>query len=79
MMRLILGYWLLEEENNNDIQIGYTFPSAMIQSLGMSNLRVYASVKNLATFHNFLEGWDPERTSMYPAVRDFMAGISVTF
>jgi len=51
----------------------------MIQSLGMSNLRVYASVKNLATFHNFLEGWDPERTSMYPAVRDFMAGISVTF
>ena len=63
----------------NDIQIGYTFPSAMIQSLGMSNLRVYASVKNLATFHNFLEGWDPERTSMYPAVRDFMAGISVTF
>ena len=63
----------------NDIQIGYTFPSSMIHFLGMSNLRVYASIKNLATFHSYLDGWDPERTSMYPAVRDFMAGISITF
>ena len=51
----------------------------MIHFLGMSNLRVYASIKNLATFHSYLDGWDPERTSMYPAVRDFMAGISITF
>lgn len=63
----------------NDIQLGYTFPSSMIRFLGMSAMRVYVSVKNLATFHNYLEGWDPERTSMYPAVRDFMAGISITF
>lgn len=63
----------------NDIQLGYTFPSSMIHFLGMSNLRVYASIKNLATFHSYLDGWDPERTSMYPAVRDFMAGISITF
>ncbi|WP_270633708.1 TonB-dependent receptor [Parabacteroides goldsteinii] len=63
----------------NDIQIGYTFPSSQIHFLGMSNLRLYASVKNVVTFHNYLEGWDPERRSQYPAVRDFMFGINVTF
>lgn len=63
----------------NDIQVGYTLPTKYIKSLGMSNLRVYASVSNLMTFDNFLEGWDPERTSMYPSVRNFIAGVSLTF
>ncbi|MDR2969794.1 MAG: TonB-dependent receptor [Tannerellaceae bacterium] len=63
----------------NDIQAGYTLPVECVNSLGISNLRVYVSVKNLVTIDNFLEGWDPERTTLYPSVRDFMAGLSVTF
>ena len=45
----------------------------------MENMRVCASVKNLATFDNYLDGWDPERTSKYPSVRSFILGLNVTF
>ncbi|WP_455622037.1 SusC/RagA family TonB-linked outer membrane protein [Parabacteroides sp.] len=63
----------------NDIQVGYTLPSKWINRLMMENMRVYASVKNLATFDNYLDGWDPERTSKYPSVRSFIFGFNVTF
>lgn len=63
----------------NDVQVGYSFISSKLKHLGMSNLRIYASVKNLITFDHFKEGWDPEFTTGYPPMRDFMAGINISF
>ena len=63
----------------NDIQLGYTIPAKLTRTWGITNLRIYGSIRNLATFHNYLEGWDPERTTLYPAIRDFMGGINLTF
>lgn len=42
-----------------NITIGYTFPTSIISSLGVSRLRIYGMAQNLAVFTSF-PGWDPE-------------------
>lgn len=42
-----------------NIAIGYSFPKSVLDELGMSSLRVYASGFNLITFTKY-EGYDPE-------------------
>ena len=63
----------------NNVQIGYTFPSALVSKLKMSNLRIYLSAKNLYTFDHFREGWDPEMGRGYPPTRVYNAGINLNF
>jgi TonB-dependent starch-binding outer membrane protein SusC len=41
------------------LQIGYTLPSSLLQKARLTNVRIYASVQNLATFTNYI-GFDPE-------------------
>ena len=78
----------------NLIQLGYTIPSAKCQTIGISNLRLYASVNNafLICSSDF-NGYDPESTSQdstnkfgqnmtffaYPRARTWTMGINVTF
>lgn len=77
----------------NLIQLGYTFAPQACKTLGVSNLRVYASVNNafLLCSSDF-NGYDPEGTSQgtsqwgqnmyffqYPKPRTWTLGLNVTF
>lgn len=71
-----------------DITLSYNFPQKWISKLGMSNLTVYASGRNLYTWTNWI-GWDPETRqdgrgsgeweSNYPYTRSYVFGLNVTF
>ncbi len=76
----------------NLIQLGYVFPSEMVQSFGLANLRVYAGVNNAFTlFSSDFKGYDPEASSQsnkfgqnmtfysYPRARTWTFGVNVTF
>lgn len=63
----------------SNVQLGYTFPKSLITKLKMTNLRGYVSARNLHTFHNFREGWDPEMGQGYPPVRVLTVGINLNF
>jgi hypothetical protein len=74
----------------NMIQLGYTFDSKVIEPLGLSALRLYASANNLfvITADDFL-GFDPEAASntnqfgqnmnffSYPRAKTFTFGVNV--
>ena len=59
------------------------FQKKWINSLGLSNLRVYASADNLLTFTKYFGAYDPEvrETSgdSYPQVKTYVFGLSVSF
>lgn len=63
----------------NNLQLGYAFPSALVNKLRMTNIRLYASVRNLITFDHFRKGWDPEMGIGYPPVRVFNFGVNLNF
>ncbi len=78
----------------NLIQLGYTFTNDMCKSIGLSNLRVYASVNNAFLLcSSKFNGYDPESTSQgdsnkfgqnmtffaYPRARTWTLGVNVTF
>ncbi|WP_300701549.1 TonB-dependent receptor [Bacteroides sp.] len=74
----------------SNITIGYTFPKSTIRKIGLSNLRLYATGNNLATWTKYT-GFDPEVSTMsssltpgvdsgaYPRSRSFIFGINVAF
>lgn len=73
----------------SNLQVGYTFPKEWIRHARMENLRIYASVENLATITGYKYG-EPEigdtnvlRTGFdggrYPFPRSFVFGLSVQF
>lgn len=62
-------------------EIGYTFPSKWVKKLYLSNLRIYVSGSNLATFSKF-KLWDPDNmtsTANYPLTRVVNFGIDIKF
>ncbi|MDO4692320.1 MAG: TonB-dependent receptor [Porphyromonadaceae bacterium] len=69
-----------------NLQLGYTLPKHLIERLGMSNLRLYASVDNLATFTKLSKVFDPEAIGgdwgpgkIYPLQRTWAFGLNVNF
>ena len=72
------------------LQLGYTFPKNLVNTVHISNARIYFSVENAFTFTSY-PGTDPEVGSsssvnslgidrgMYPFSRTFLFGASVTF
>lgn len=78
----------------NMIQLGYTFDKNLISKIGLSALRIYASVNNafLITSSDYL-GYDPDNSTRlgdnnwgsnrqffsYPRPRTFTLGLNVTF
>ncbi len=60
----------------SDISLAYQFPASMIQPLNIEQLSVFANVKNVITFTNYV-GLDPEFTSDYgiPQSRTFIVGL----
>ena len=73
----------------NNLTIGYTIPSNMLNVVKMQSVRIYATVQNLATFTNY-SGFTPEisngstlaggiESSVYPTTRTFAFGVNVGF
>lgn len=74
----------------SNITIGYTFPKQLINKIGLTKLRVYATGNNLLTWTPYT-GYDPEVSTMssqltpgvdfgaYPKSRSFVFGVNVAF
>ena len=66
-------------------QIGYTMPSRVTQALKIQNIRIYLAGRNLLTFDNYFDGWDPELNVQtgegvhYPMTRTYILGVNVKF
>ena len=83
--RVMSTFWL---QNTSFVrlknpQFGYTLPASLINSIGISNARVYYSAENLFTIDNMPISIDPEnnseRASSYPIVQTHSFGVSLTF
>ena len=64
-----------------NIEIGYTLPKNILNTIKSSNIRVYGSIQNLYTFTEFT-GYDVESDSYnnpYPASRTIIFGVSANF
>ncbi len=66
------------------MQIGYTLPSRVTESIGMNAVRVYAEGQNLLTFSELTKyNIDPEQPNVsngyYPQQRVFAMGVKLTF
>lgn len=66
-----------------NITLGYTLPKPVLKNLGISNLRVYATLTNLLTVakSDMLKDYDPEMAGSldYPLTKQFVFGVNVSF
>jgi len=72
-----------------NLQLGYTFSDKLKNTLGLENVRMYASVNNLYTFTKY-RGYDPSASSnspigagidigFYPVPRTYLFGVNIKF
>ncbi len=64
-----------------DASLAYTFPSTALNNIGISNLKLYLSGRNLYTFTDWM-AFDPEAASVegpYPNARTIVFGINLGF
>ncbi|MDT0690827.1 TonB-dependent receptor [Salegentibacter sp. F188] len=72
-----------------NVQLGYSLPEDAFSDVGITGLRIYASVNNLYTFTDY-KGYDPSASTgeaigggidygFYPLPRIFMAGLNLNF
>lgn len=64
-----------------DASLAYNFPQHMLKTLGISNLKLYVSGKNLYTFTEW-DGYDPESEKSfgpYPNSRTIILGVNLGF
>ena len=63
-----------------NMTLSYTFPHKLIDKIKLSDLKLYASIENLATITSLPKGYDPETLSWsYPFYRTTTFGVSITF
>lgn len=68
-----------------NLQLGYTLPQKLTSKARISNLRIYFSGENLATFTSMTRLFDPEtigendQGNVYPLSRTYSFGVSITF
>ncbi|HEY9487893.1 MAG TPA: SusC/RagA family TonB-linked outer membrane protein, partial [Chryseosolibacter sp.] len=65
------------------IMLGYSLPSSLIEKIGASKLRIYAQASNPFTFTGY-RGLDPQvpggvDTATYASYRQFQMGLNFTF
>lgn len=85
--------WAVEDGSYlklSNITLGYTFPKKVLNKIGISKLRLYATGSNLLTWTKY-SGFDPEVSTMgngltpgvdfgaYPKSRSFVFGINLAF
>ena len=91
-----ISTWWVEDASFlrlKDLQLGYSLPKQMAQSVGMASARIYVSAVNLLTFTDY-KGRDPESPtvpvqgqpmdvgtdrSSYPLPRILTAGVQIEF
>jgi len=74
-------FWLQNKSylRLKNIQLGYTIPKSVAQSLRISSVRVYGSLENYLTFTKY-KGFDPEVSGTnYPTMKQVVFGVSVNF
>jgi TonB-linked SusC/RagA family outer membrane protein len=64
------------------LQLGYTLPKNILNSMDVKRVRVFVSSNNLVTITGY-KGYDPEISGgidmgIYPQARTFMAGLDIT-
>lgn len=66
-----------------NVTLGYTLPQKWSKRVGISNLRVYATMTNLFTFSpsKYVKDYDPEMNGSinFPLSRDCIFGLNLTF
>jgi len=60
-----------------NISVGYTLPKEWVRKLDMERVKIYGSVRNVATWKKDWEYGDPETSGL--ATRVFSLGLNVTF
>ena len=63
-----------------DITLGYNLPKSAISHIGLSNVKVYGSMKNYFTFSK-IDNYDPERGGAisFPLSKQLVVGVNVEF
>ena len=72
-----------------NIQLGYSIPTDVIEKAGISKFRIYGSVNNAFTFTKY-KGFDPAATTgdaigggidggFYPVTRQYLLGLNISF
>ncbi|MFC6858550.1 TonB-dependent receptor [Zunongwangia atlantica] len=78
-------YWLHKSDyiRLKNIELGYTLPESVTNSILVKNFRVYLSAFNLLTYSPHIEDYDPESTSgsgyNYPLNKVVNVGASINF
>ncbi len=78
-----------------NVQLSYTFPTKLVNKIGLAGASIYANAQNLFTFTNFWDGYDPEvgyggssndfdtvslgKAANYPQVKIFTMGLTLNF
>jgi hypothetical protein len=64
-----------------NVQFGYNVPKNLLAKVGATNLRIFGSAENLATFTSY-RGLDPDRggnrNDMYPIVKSYSLGVNLS-
>lgn len=69
-----------------NIELGYKFPTEILEKVGLKSLRLYANVRNLFTLTSSKSGFDPERGNnaaspyaVFPQPRVINFGVNIMF
>ncbi|WP_234567913.1 SusC/RagA family TonB-linked outer membrane protein [Rhodohalobacter sp. 614A] len=82
------SWWVLDGSfvKLRNVQVGYTLPQNLLDNLGIQNLRLYVTGKNLWTHQNLGIGLDPEypstgstRGDYYPQTKVISLGANISF
>ncbi len=74
-------FWLQNKSyfKIRNIQLGYSLPKEWITKAGLEKLRIYGSLENFFTFTSY-DGLDPEVSGVtYPAMKQAVIGVNVSF
>lgn len=78
---LISDFWIQNRSflKIKNIQLGYSFTKAAFRSLPVDRIRIYGSLENFFTFTKY-DGLDPEVDGVtYPAMKQAVIGINLSF
>lgn len=78
---LISDFWVQNRSflKIKNVQLGYSFTRAAFPSLPVDRIRIYGSLENFFTFTKY-DGLDPEVSGVdYPAMKQAVVGINLSF
>ncbi len=78
----VSDYWLINGAyfRLKNINLSYSLPKHLVQKAHVQGVRIYATVTDLFSSHNFPKGWDPEQSTLgYPITVSYLIGASVKF